>query len=110
MFIFFSSAFNSILKKLSTVWSQKIWNLLKAFQNRRYCHCSAFNSGGRCVARFSTGSCSLATYLPNFKIGKISPYRCATLRHLSSIRNKGFALASFEKLSANSKAFDGKRL
>jgi hypothetical protein len=34
----------------------------------------------------------------------------ATLRHLSSYRVKGFELAGFEKLSANSKAFGAKQL
>ncbi len=75
--------------------------MLKAFQNRLYCLWPAFKSGGRCVAHFSTGSCSLATYLPDFKIGKISPYRCASLRHLSSIRSKDLnspVLKSFQQI------------
>jgi hypothetical protein len=55
------------------------------------------------------------TYLPDFKTGEIVP--CwfskslgATLRHLLSNRRKGFELAGFEKISANSKAFGAKRL
>jgi hypothetical protein len=47
---------------------------------------------------------------PDFKTGEIAPCRFlkalgAAPRHLSSNRSKGFELAGFEKLSANSKAF-----
>jgi hypothetical protein len=54
-------------------------------------------------------------YLPDFKTDKISPC-CfskalgATPIHLSPNRSKGFELAGFEKLSANSKACGEKRL
>jgi hypothetical protein len=56
-----------------------------------------------------------ATYLPDFKTGEVAPCRFskalgATLRHLLSNRSKGFELAGFEKISANSKAFGAKRL
>jgi hypothetical protein len=56
-----------------------------------------------------------ATYSPDFKTGEIAPRQFlkafgATLRHLSSNRSKGFELAGFKKLSANSKAFGAKRL
>jgi hypothetical protein len=57
----------------------------------------------------------LATYLPDFKTGEIVPCRFskslgAFLRHLSSNKSKGFELAGFKKLSANSKAFGAKML
>jgi hypothetical protein len=53
--------------------------------------------------------------LPDFKTGELAPCRFskalgATLKHLLSDRSKGFELASFEKISANSKAFDAKGL
>jgi hypothetical protein len=68
----------------------------------------------RCAAYFSKENCSSATYLPDFKTGKIAPCQFskapkATLKHLSPNRNKGFELASFKKLSANLKAFGAKR-
>jgi hypothetical protein len=48
-------------------------------------------------------NCSLATYLLDFKTGKIASGRfskalSATLRHLSPNRSKGFELPGFEKL------------
>jgi hypothetical protein len=53
-------------------------------------------------------NCSSATYLPDFKTGAIAP--CwfskaigATLRHRKSNRSKGFELADFKMLLANSK-------
>jgi hypothetical protein len=53
--------------------------------------------------------------LPDSKTGEVAPWRFskplgATLRHLLSNRSKGFELAGFEKISANSKAFGAKRL
>jgi hypothetical protein len=90
-------------------------NLLKAFLNRRDCHWPAFIRGGHCVARFSKENCSSATYLPDFKTGEVAPCQFpktlgATLRRLLSNRSKGFELAGFEKISANSKACGAKRL
>jgi hypothetical protein len=57
----------------------------------------------------------LATYLLDFKTGEVAPCRFskalgATLRCLLSNRSKGFELAGFEKISANSEAFGTKRL
>jgi hypothetical protein len=57
----------------------------------------------------------LATYLPDFKTSEVAPCRIskalgATLRHLLSKGSKGFELAGFEKISANSKPFGAKRL
>jgi hypothetical protein len=53
--------------------------------------------------------------LSDFKTGEIAPCRFSkalgiTLRHLLSNRSKGFELAGFEKILANSKAFGAKRL
>jgi hypothetical protein len=53
--------------------------------------------------------------LPDFKTDEIAPCRfskalSATLRHLLSNRSKGYELAGFEKISANSKAFGAKQL
>jgi hypothetical protein len=53
--------------------------------------------------------------LPDFKTDEIARCRFskalgATLKHHSSNRSKGFELASFKKLAANSKAFGAKRL
>jgi hypothetical protein len=84
-------------------------NLLKACQNQQDCHWQAFKSGGRCAAGFEKENWSSATYLLDFKTSETAPCRFskalgATLRHLSSNRSKGFELASFVKLSENSKA------
>ncbi len=71
-------------------------------------------SGRRRAAHLSKENCSSATYFPDCKTHKIAPFRFskalgATPRHLSSNSSKGFELASFEKLSANSKAFGTKQ-
>jgi hypothetical protein len=52
--------------------------------------------------------------LPDFKTGEVALCRFskalgATLRHLLSNGSKGFELAGFENISANSKAFGAKR-
>jgi hypothetical protein len=65
--------------------------------------------------RFSKENCSLETYLPDFKTGKIVPLpvfkssQC-TPRNLLSSRSQGLDLTGFEKLSANSKGFGALQL
>jgi hypothetical protein len=90
-------------------------NSLKDFENQQDCHWPAFKSGGHCVAHFSKENCLSASYFPVFKTGEVAPCRFskalgATLKHLLSNRSKGFELAGFEKISANSKAFGAERL
>jgi hypothetical protein len=90
------------------VYRQKLLNLLKAFQNWQDCHWQAFKSGGRCAACFYNENCSSATYLPDFKTGKIAYCRFsktfgAARRHLSSNRSKGFEISSFESFQQTQK-------
>jgi hypothetical protein len=72
-------------------------NLLKAVQNLRDCHWSAFKSGGCYAACFSKENCSSATCLPDFNAGKIAPGQFSkaigpTPRHQLSANSKTLPL------------------
>jgi hypothetical protein len=91
-------------------------NLRKAFENwqDRLLPASwlwpAFKIGKLALAAFKIGKLALAGYqIRGNGSGRLSKVLGAATRNLLSNRSKGFELASFKKLFANSKAFRAKR-
>jgi hypothetical protein len=74
-------------------------NLRKAFENRQ----------DRLLSAFKIGELALASF-QRIGSGGLSKALGAATRNLLSNRSKGFELAAFKKLFANSKGFRAKRL
>jgi hypothetical protein len=90
-------------------------NLQKVFENRKDRPCPAFKSGVRCAARFSKKNCLIRKIFGGFRYhrvgsGQLSTALGAAAKNLLSNRSKGFELAGFERLFANSITFHAKGL